>query len=369
MLMRMLFDWDGSPIFKLDGGMGDVIFTPLYRVLEQNGVRFELFHRTTSLHVGSSNTIERIELLRQCHVENPPYDPFITVRGVSVWPNQPKWDLLKDGRALRGLDFESPACTHGEVRVLHKGADFDYVVLGISIGALAPITRELSQRSRPWQAMLERVPTVMTQAAQLWLKDSLADLGCNDPSPLMGAYAPELGTWCDMSHAVRHEDWPRPPRGLHYLCGVLAEDGGDATTRVRGHLEDWLDHEAGHVWPKASAFGNPFGLHPARLHGAASARDGIDAQYWRANAHGSDRYVLTPAGSVKYRLAPDRSGFDNLYLAGDWTKTNINGGCVEAAVESGLKAARAIGSAALRVPSTPRSPPGSRNPSRAKMQT
>jgi hypothetical protein len=52
--------------------------------------------------------------------------------------------------------------------------------------------------------------------------------------------------------------------------------------------------------------------------------------------------VLTPAGSVKHRLAADASGVENLVLAGDWTRNGIDGGCVESAVLSGLQAARAL---------------------------
>jgi hypothetical protein len=33
----------------------------------------------------------------------------------------------------------------------------------------------------------------------------------------------------------------------------------------------------------------------------------------------------------------------NLYLAGDWTATGINGGCVEAATMSGMVVAAALG--------------------------
>ena len=31
--------------------------------------------------------------------------------------------------------------------------------------------------------------------------------------------------------------------------------------------------------------------------------------------------MITPAGSVQYRLAADGSGYENLILAGDWVKT------------------------------------------------
>jgi uncharacterized protein with NAD-binding domain and iron-sulfur cluster len=68
----------------------------------------------------------------------------------------------------------------------------------------------------------------------------------------------------------------------------------------------------------------------------------LDAQYWKANIDPSARYVLSPPGAIAYRLHPDRSDFDNLYLAGDWTYTPMNSGCVEAATMSGFKAAQAI---------------------------
>ncbi len=56
----------------------------------------------------------------------------------------------------------------------------------------------------------------------------------------------------------------------------------------------------------------------------------------------SERYVQSFPGSIRYRLESGKSGFDNLFLAGDWTVTSINGGCAEAAFESGMRAACAI---------------------------
>jgi uncharacterized protein with NAD-binding domain and iron-sulfur cluster len=52
--------------------------------------------------------------------------------------------------------------------------------------------------------------------------------------------------------------------------------------------------------------------------------------------------VLTPPGTVKYRLSSSRSLFGNLYVAGDWTLTRFSGGCLESAMESGVLAAAAI---------------------------
>ena len=47
-------------------------------------------------------------------------------------------------------------------------------------------------------------------------------------------------------------------------------------------------------------------------------------------------------GSDAYRLRSDESGYDNLFLAGDWTDNGLNAGCIEAAVISGLQAANAV---------------------------
>ena len=49
-----------------------------------------------------------------------------------------------------------------------------------------------------------------------------------------------------------------------------------------------------------------------------------------------------PAGFGQKRLPSHDSDFDNLYLAGDWTFTDLNIGCIEAAVISARMASRAI---------------------------
>jgi uncharacterized protein with NAD-binding domain and iron-sulfur cluster len=65
-------------------------------------------------------------------------------------------------------------------------------------------------------------------------------------------------------------------------------------------------------------------------------------QWVTANVDPSDRYVQSVAGSDRYRLRPDESGYENLFLAGDWTDCGLNAGCIEAATISGLQAANAV---------------------------
>ena len=68
----------------------------------------------------------------------------------------------------------------------------------------------------------------------------------------------------------------------------------------------------------------------------------FDSQYWRANVDPSERYVLSVKGSSQYRIDTDGTGIDNLYVTGDWIKTGINAGCVEAATMAGMNTSKAI---------------------------
>jgi len=75
----------------------------------------------------------------------------------------------------------------------------------------------------------------------------------------------------------------------------------------------------------------------------AMGEDRFDSQFWIANYQPTERYVLTRAGSVKFRLRTDRSGYKNLYLTGDWIDNEgLNIGCIEAAVMAGMQTARRI---------------------------
>jgi hypothetical protein len=92
----------------------------------------------------------------------------------------------------------------------------------------------------------------------------------------------------------------------------------------------WLQQYSSTLWPAAAPPGEP--INP----------EIISSIYCRGNIDPSELYVQTPAGSVVHRLGPDKSGFANLFLAGDWTLTRFSGGCVESAIESGFLAASAM---------------------------
>ncbi len=308
-VFKFLMGYHGAVLWQMKAGMGEVVFAPLYQVLRRRGVRFQFFHALRSLspsHDGRS--IERLTVQRSATVRGGEYEPLVDLDGLPVWPHRP---------LRQQLTSEDP-----EVLVLEKGEHFDAVVLGMSLGGLRDVSRDLARKSARWAAMLDHVPTVATQAMQLWIDRTSEELGWTNRGRVLGGYAHPFNTWADMSHLIPMERFGAGQvRSLAYLCGPLCDGDGDAERNARA----WLAEHGGALWPDG----------PPALGGR------IRSAYFRTNGAGSERYVQSTPGSLGYRLPPDDSGFENLFLAGDWVQTEYNIGTIEAAVLGGLGAARA----------------------------
>ncbi len=186
-LLRLAFTYRGSIMYKMQAGMGDVVFTPLYEVLRARGVKFEFFHAVTNLGL-VENAIGSISVVPQVKLASgvDEYDPLVDVKGLACWPSEPRWEQLKDGEALqkKGVDFEFDHDPLGRGAVpLKRGEDFDEVVLGIPIGALPSICGELISSNERFRRGIETSATVQTQAFQLWVRKDAAELGCA-PAPV-----------------------------------------------------------------------------------------------------------------------------------------------------------------------------------------
>jgi uncharacterized protein with NAD-binding domain and iron-sulfur cluster len=95
----------------------------------------------------------------------------------------------------------------------------------------------------------------------------------------------------------------------------------------------FLNNYINHLWPEATQAANPQALD----------WDLVVSDFYRVNIDPSERYVLSVADSVQYRIKPDNSGFGNLHPAGDWTYNGLlSVGCVESAVIGGMQAANAV---------------------------
>ncbi|MBV9421511.1 MAG: NAD(P)-binding protein [Solirubrobacterales bacterium] len=351
-LIRIFCEYKGAVLWKMQAGMGDTVFTPLYDVLKARGVRFRFFHQVTNLGVSDDGrSVDTIEVQPQVRLVDASYDPIIKVGGLRCWPSEPKWKLIENGEKLgtRRVNFEQQCNPLGLPSItLEAGKHFDEVVLGISVGALHDICGELATAHEPFKAMLDNSYTVMTEGIQLWLAKTASQLGWPYESSVTTSYVTEADTQANMSQLLACEAWPGGdcPEEVVYLCGVLNHDGistqEEADARVRDNGLHFLRRATCRVWPNAEDGNGGFDWDTLFDPSGAQGVSRFDAQFVRANFTGTERYVMTRANTVQYRLRADESGFANLKLAGDWTRNGLDGGSVEAAVTSGMQAARAI---------------------------
>jgi uncharacterized protein with NAD-binding domain and iron-sulfur cluster len=354
-LLRLAFTYKGALFYKMQAGMGDTIFAPYYQVLKSRGVTFRFFNAARALHLDPDKLgIQSIDMVEQAEVIGGDYDPLVDVRGLPCWPSQPDLKQLKPGTYTPGTDFESEQSPpQGRSYTLHRGQDFDQVILGASLGSIPYLAEDLIAASPRWRAMVQKVGTVATHAAQFWLNRTAEDLGWNalvaqhNPGPqtdlktVITSFTEPLDTWADMSDLIPHEDWPTDgPTQLAYFCSPAHNVGVDPAP-FKDRVLDWANRDLTRMWPGAKKDGT-FDLSLLWGPKDQSPEDRFQAQYFRQNFYGSERYVLSVPNSVQYRLPPDDSGFENLVLAGDWTRCGINAGCVEAATISGLVAARGL---------------------------
>ena len=194
--------------------------------------------------------------------------------------------------------------------------------------------------------MLDRIGTVATHAFQVWLKPDERSLGWAYPGTTVSAFAKPFDTWASMSHLLELEDWDTvgPPATLGYFCSTLpATAGPDAAAYTRAQAVQFLERHSRHFWPNATdPTTRSFRWDLLCAADDVGGPERFDTQFWTANTDPSDRYVQSLPGTDAYRLRPDRSGYANLFLAGDWTDCGINAGCIEAAVVSGLQAANGV---------------------------
>ncbi len=355
-IFRMCFTYKGAIFWKMQAGMGDTIFAPLYDVLKARGVTFKFFQRVRNLGLSQDKSfVQTISIGRQVTLKDGNYDPLVDCVGLPCWPNKPIYDQIVEGDRLEqdDINLESfwTAWKDVENCDLHYEKDFDIIVFGISLGSIPYLCPELVDHNGRWRTMVDKVGTVRTLALQLWLTLDLKGLGwesylpITDDSPeqrlpIMDSYVEPLNTWADMSNLLVRECWggEQVPKSINYFCGPM--QGGidepsnhaapaQARAKLDAIVETFLAHDIRALWPKAAD------------------GDGLDEkslveQFRRVNIDPSERYVMSLAESTQYRLRANESGFANLFLTGDWIRNDFNAGCVEAAVMGGMQCANAI---------------------------
>ncbi len=371
----ILLTYQGSIMWRMNAGMGDVIFAPLYNALKALGVKFRFFHKVKSFGLnGDKQSVATITMEKQAHVSagEESYSPFVLAPdGTECWPNRPDFGQLAQGVDLEqnwddfNLESDWSAWRGGGSVTLEAGRDFDKIVSGIPVAALATICHELSAdpKNEPFRKMLATVQTVETAAVQLWLAEDLEKLKCpllGDP-PVLTTFVNPLDTYSDMTYLVGAERWPVAPRHIAYFCGVLADevslvpsrDDPAFPKRVTQNVKDlavrMLEREMHVLWPGAYTGADGKFRWDILCGGVGSGKDRLDDQFFHANIDASERYVLAVPGSSRHRLRADGAGYRNLFLAGDWTANGLYVGCIEGAVISGMQAARALSGQPLNI--------------------
>ena len=367
--LRMFFSYRGSIFWRMAGGMGETVFSPLHRVLSSSSrfpggipvtnpfpVKFRLAHRldeiVTRPDADGRPRVTELRFTKEHEVADA-LDAF------GCWPAPPDQapgsDAVVVGYRQKAGDRRADA--------------FDGVVLALAIDDLRTVVAaspRCALRDDPaWTLMFSKLKTVATQAAQVWLRKELPALGWTRGPVLISGYEVPLETWADMTHTLPTEmRWRRQDAGtaagapadeartVIYFCGVLPDatiaaiaktDPTDAaqSANVQQSLEKVLRTGMKPFWPLAyeGSTGLPLLSDRGLLVG------GIADQHWRANWHGSERYTLALPGTARYRLSPLEKHVANMTIAGDWTACGFNEGCVEAAVMSGMLAAHAIAGA------------------------
>jgi uncharacterized protein with NAD-binding domain and iron-sulfur cluster len=369
-LLRTFFTYRGSLMWKMNAGMGDVVFAPLYELLVKRGVQIRFFHRVEAVHA-AGGMVDRIDIDVQAAVPQQ-IDPSDYLRPSpdegsngsaawkAVWPAGPS--QLPDGEKWASLPpayyeswYRGRQCALAGEKTLRRepgGDGFDVVVFGMPISCVPHVAPDLVSQSDLWKAAVEHLRTVPTQAMQLWLNRPVSELGAL-PGAVLGGFVEPYDTWADMPHLV-DEEKVEGSKTVAYFCNVLT----DMPPPVRGDADEWLDlqdalvrehalrfinRDIGKLWPGAvELHTRKFKWEVLVAGGEKEGRQRLGDQYLRANVEPSERYVLSVPGSSAHRIKPDDTGFDNLYAVGDWTSCTLNAGCVEAAVISGIRAANEI---------------------------
>ncbi|TMS93298.1 hypothetical protein CWB58_10050 [Pseudoalteromonas sp. S201] len=376
-MLRIALCYRGGVMWKMQAGMGDVIFAPLYELLKKRGVKFEYFHQLQnlepSLNEQGERFVEVIKLQQQVTLKSDAeYQPLVDVKKLPCWPSEPLYAQINSEQAAllkqHNINLESfwsdwPAQYENHfgqplpIKKLRYKDDFDRMILGVSVASLEHVCPSLLALDTNFAAQAKQVKTVATQAAQLWLSKTDEQLGWQyrPPSkegPILSGFSEPFDTWAAMMNLIDEEQWPIdcPPKNIAYFCSVFLCDYYppqsehqfviQAKSQVKANLKGMLENNIQAIWPLAYQ-NNQFDW--SVLHGSQlSGDERLNAQYWRVNVDPSERYVLSVAGSSQYRLATDETQFTNLFITGDWIKTGVNAGCVEAAVMAGMQTARAM---------------------------
>jgi uncharacterized protein with NAD-binding domain and iron-sulfur cluster len=303
-LFRLLLTYRGAVLWKMNAGMGEVVFAPIYEALIRRGVNFHFGHEVKKLTVRQS-TVTRIDL--EVHdIDRPQRLPVIAIEDGPLAGTLPYWppESAAKSRSLDALRIR----------------DGDMIIYAMPVGTIKEL---LPVAPRRWRECGDKVQTVGTAALQLWLNVPVERYApWASPDITVGAYTEPFDTWSDMKVLVGEKSISRKGSisSVAYFANIVPPISEAAATAA---MSEFIDHGLGGLWP---SFQPEMEI----------------ARFTRVNLDTSSSYALSLPGTLKYRLSPRDCSITNMRPVGDWTRNSINSGCIEAAVISGMIGAEAV---------------------------
>ncbi len=363
---RLAFTCKEAVMWRMQAGMGDTVFTPIYQYLKRkfpDNVHFKFFHKAKNLVLSDDKTqVDELELERLVDLAEGvrAYQPFVHVKGLDCWPSEPLYEQLnpeqvkeiKENKIRINSDWSG---WKGTKVVKKRGEDFDDIIIGASLPAIPQFCTELIKVNPDWAAMLDKVGSVQTQAFQIWLTKTPEELGA-DPQQILSCYVEPMDTFACMNQILEREDWSafkEQPKYLFYVCGALIDSEAipphhatyfpdNQHDEVLDNMVKYITRDLRFILPKAFDTQGNFDWNILFDPTGSVGSDRLKYQYYRANIDATERYVFALKNSSKHRLRTNETGFKNVYLTGDWIQNGMNIGFVEGATISGILAARAV---------------------------
>ncbi len=371
-VMRLVGTYQGTMMWEVQAGMGEVIVGPMYQHLIKAGVTFEFFHKVTQITAddGTAPKVAAVTFDVQATTSSGEYAPVTLENGLVVWPQQPDWSQIANGSAMAaaGVNFESHwyDWPSAGTKTIAAGTDFDVAVLAVSVCAFTPLNEvdgsfaapliAKSKKFADWVGNTYLVPSV---GVQLWSNKTTAGLGWTGEKPATVSGPEYLNIWADMTQVIAYETQTPKPLSLHYLTGTFNSQlyrqpanatGTPATAQaeVTALTADWLNTKSAASWPLAQT-GDGFDWSVLSAPASVTGPARLDAQYVRANVDPTECCALSATGTTKYRPHADGSGFPNLIVCGEGTVMGFTTS-FEGAMASGAAASRAICGHPVHIP-------------------
>lgn len=358
--------YQGAFAYQMKPEVGECFIGPVYAALAARGVKFRFMHELTEITPNSAGTeIQSLTFsipklaMGNSETELANYKPVATysVGGVqrAFWPPKPNAPFEFVGEITPQNPLALRAC--GPARELvnkELGTDFDTVLLTVPHSVVRHIGPQLITQKPAWKQLTDKLPSVETKSLRLWVKEPLPNYKWDpvhgDKTPILSAYRPHFSTWEDSSQQLSLHTWPTdPPQSIATVFGPfkslmnhppqsqLAEwlYNWIAGYFARKHAREFTDNETTDLWPGLVNAGN---FRYDQLRPAGSLADPLYEQWIVANAIARERYTHAAPGTFHVRLRSGDTDYNNLSVAGEWTKFWPATANVELAVISGIRA-------------------------------